>query len=118
MDTRNCFEGGVGAGTIKYVSGFNHHGKRNSIINKNLCFKECPRYKLKEDWEHTILCDGISETKNELINDMTEEISKEQLGTEEEQQIEMIINDITKYLHKRNNEYNTTQHLIGMKMIF
>ena len=30
----------------------------------------------------------------------------------------MIINDITKYLHEGNNECNTTQHLIRMKMIF
>ena len=77
MDARDCFEGGVRAGTIKCTSRFNHHRKRNSIINKNLCCEESPRCGLKEDWEHAILYDGINKMKNELINDMMEEISKE-----------------------------------------
>ena len=77
MDARNCFKGGVRVGTIKCISGFNHQGKRNLIINKNLCYEEYPRYELKEDWEYIILCNGINKMKNELINDMIEEISKE-----------------------------------------
>ena len=77
MDTRNCFKGGVGAGIIKCVSGFNHYRKRNLIINKNLCCKECPRCGLKEDREHVVLCNRINEIKNKLINNIKEEISKE-----------------------------------------
>jgi len=42
-EARNCFNSGVGVGTLKCVYGYNHHGKRNSKINKGLVETKCPR---------------------------------------------------------------------------
>ena len=37
---------------------------------------------------------------------------KEQITDEEKETVEMIVNDIKRYLFSENDEYTTTQHLI------
>ena len=54
-DARNCFHRGVGAGTLKCIMGYNYHGRRNKLVNKELTGSKCPRCKYKEDQEHVIL---------------------------------------------------------------
>ena len=39
---RNCFHGGVGVGTLKCIVGYNHHRKRNKMVNKGLTDDKCP----------------------------------------------------------------------------
>ena len=48
-EARNCFGGGARNGTIKCVTGHNHHGVRNAKINQDLCSDSCPRCGTKED---------------------------------------------------------------------
>ena len=48
-NVQNSFHRGVGVGTLKYVMGYNHHGKRNNKINKGLPDAKCPRCKCQED---------------------------------------------------------------------
>ena len=49
MDARNCFHEGVGVGTLKCVVGYNHYGRRNQIVNKELVGSKCPRCEREED---------------------------------------------------------------------
>ena len=70
LEARNCFNSGVGAGTLKCVYGYNHHGERNSKINKGLVQTTCPRCGDKEDWEHIILCQSISNLKDQYVSEL------------------------------------------------
>ena len=117
-EARDCFGGGVGNGTLKCVYGYNHHGVRNAKINKELTNEECPRCGKREDWTHVILCEGINEIKYEYLNDVKSNIEKLNLNDEEKQNAEMIIDDIENYILVENKEFITTQHLIGMKMLY
>jgi len=117
-EARNCFAAGVGAGTMKCAYGYNHHGKRNAKINNDVCRNKCPRCNAIEDWEHIILCKGVESLKNEYIEELKVLTTKEKINDEERLMVNLIINDIESYLLDDGNEYNTTQHLIGMKMIF
>jgi len=118
IDARNCFMAGAGTGAIKCASGCNHHGKRNGKINNGLCLEKCPRCNENEDWEHVIKCEGIQNIKQDFITEITNETNKINTTTEEKQSIEMIINDIKRYILAETNEFDTTQHLIGMHMLF
>ena len=117
-EARNCFGGGAGIGTIKCVNGYNHHGVRNAKINQGLCSDSCPRCGRKEDWEHVMLCEGINELKKEFIIEVEEKIKEEKVNDDEMQQVEWIMKDIKKYLYQEDEEYMTTQQVIGMKMLF
>ena len=65
MEARNCFPEGTGAGTLKCITGFNHYGVRNKLINNDTIDNTCPRCGALETWEHVVKCDGISELKQE-----------------------------------------------------
>ena len=43
-EARNCFGGGVGNRTLKYMSGYNHYGMKNTEINKELHIEDYLRY--------------------------------------------------------------------------
>jgi len=75
-EVRNCFHGGVGNGTLKCVVGYNHHGRRNKAINNGLVSSKCPRCRSEENWEHVFLCSGISDLRNEYVNDMKTKLKK------------------------------------------
>ena len=49
MDVRNYFHEGVGARILKCIIGYNHHGKRNQIVNNGLVENKCPRCEREED---------------------------------------------------------------------
>ena len=43
LEAQNMFYEGVGAGTLKCITGFNHHGCRDVSINSGLVGNKCPR---------------------------------------------------------------------------
>ena len=43
INARNMFHKGIGAGTLKCVTGYNHCGIRNKMINNGLASDKCPR---------------------------------------------------------------------------
>ena len=102
---------------IKSAYGHNHHGRRNTIINRELCQDECPRCGRCEDWEYVILCKGIEEFKVEYLNKMKQKMSKEAKTDDKKDAVELILNDIKRYLFQENNEYATTQNIVGMRLI-
>ena len=109
MEARNVFHEGVGAGTLKCVAGYNHYGKRNRTINKEMIGEECPRCQSKETWEHIILCDGAYQLKENYINKLKDKIDKvkgkEQLSNE----IQWMLSDINNYLYNQDDPGLTTQ---------
>ena len=64
------------------------------------------------------MCPEIENIKNEYLEELKKIILKEKLTDKERNTVDMIMNDIKRYLFSENNEYNTTQHLIGIKMLF
>jgi len=118
-EARNSFSGGVGEGTIKCVWGYNHHGVRNAMINKNLCSNRCPRCENVEDWEHVITCPAIDHLQCEYIKEIKEKGNKIIHSDDDKQLFKLIIEDVTQYLARNESwTYNTTQHIIGMKNMF
>jgi hypothetical protein len=118
LEARNCFNSGVGAGTLKCVYGYNHHGKRNGKINKGLVQTKCPRCGEEEDWEHIILCQSISNLKDQYVSELKAKLEKETTNENDKVEIGMIVDDIRNYVMKEQNEYATTQHVIGMDLLF
>ena len=118
QDARNCFHGGVGARTLKCVYGFNHHGKRNTLINKGMVDSKCPRCGEDEDWEHVITCPSIQNIKEQYIDKLKEKLQKIARNEHDKEEVELIIDDIETYVMQRQKEYVTTQQVIGMDKIF
>ena len=119
VEARNSFAGGVGIGTLKCVTGFNHHGRRGNIINNGLCSSKCPRCEEHEDWSHVVKCEGIHQKKEACVKDLNEAIKKEAKTDEEKDIVEMVVMDIKRHIGlELSGEYFTTQHIIGMKCIF
>ena len=118
-EARNSFSSGVGAGTIKCVWGYNHHGIRNAMINRNLVSSKCPRCNNVEDWEHVITCPAIDQLQKEYLKEIKEKGDKIIHTHEDKELFKLILNDVTQYL-AMNTEWNyvTTQHIIGMKNMF
>jgi len=118
VEARNCFHGGVGNGTLNCVVGFNHHGKRNGKINEGLTSSKCPRCGQEEDWEHVILCNGMQGIKEQYIKEMKGKMLKIAKQERERQLVELIVKDIETYMNQESNEYTTTQHVVGMDLMF
>lgn len=118
VEARNCFHGGVGNGTLNCVVGFNHHGKRNGKINEGLTSSKCPRCGQEEDWEHVILCNGMQGIKEQYIKEMKGKMLKIAKQERERQLVELIVKDIETYVNQESNEYTTTQHVVGMDLMF
>ena len=64
------------------------------------------------------MCAGTDELKQEYLDELKKTILKEKITDDEKIIVDMILDDINTYLFSKDNEYNTTQHIIGMKMIF
>ena len=118
VKARNCFHGGAGIGTIKCAAGYNQHGKRNGCINKGLVDTKCPRCGVEEDWEHVILCESINDLKSEYLTTLKSEMDKVVKSDEEKHAVQLIINDLVQYVRNGSQEYATTQHLVGMSVVF
>lgn len=118
INVRNCFRGGVGVGTLKCIVGYNHHGKRNKLVNKGLTEDKCPRCEQIEDWEHVILCQSITGMKDEYLNELKSKMSKIAIHENERELVELIMKDIKAYVHNEDAEFTTTQQLIGMDLLF
>ena len=119
LEARNVFHDGTGAGTLKCVVGFNHYGERDMTINSGLTDSKCPRCQSREDWEHVILCSAIQEQKEKYIQTLKSKIAKVKNIQHLEEPISWIVGDIEQYLKgEETNEYNTTQGIVGMKMLF
>ena len=43
LEARNTFSEGISTLKLKFITGYNYHGKRHLIINKELVKRECPR---------------------------------------------------------------------------
>ena len=88
-------------------------------INSGLTDSKCPRCQSREDWEHVILCSAIQEQKEKYIQTLKSKIAKVKNIQHLEEPISWIVGDIEQYLKgEETNEYNTTQGIVGMKMLF
>ena len=118
-NVQNCFYGGVSAGMLKCMLGYNHYGKRNCMINKGLISILCSRCNEQEDWEHVIQCNGINDIKDEFIKQLEDKLKKIKTTDREKDIINVIVQDMYYYLNKNDyHEYTIVQHLVGMSLIF
>ena len=60
---------------MKCIVGFNHHGTRDALINKNITDK-CDACGMKEDWQHILLCPMARMENNVFLNTLNEKINK------------------------------------------
>ena len=67
VEARNMFHQGVGAGTLKCVTRYNHHGYRDKRINTRLVEDRYPRCQQSKLWKHVILCGFITLMRNKYI---------------------------------------------------
>ena len=65
-----------------------------------------------------ILCQSISNLKDHFVNDLKAKLDAVAIDEIDKAEIEMIIEDIKTYVMGAQNEYATTQHAIGMELIF
>ena len=93
-NAKNCFYGGVSAGTLKCMLKYNHYGKQNCMINKSLTSSLCPRCNEEEDQEHMIQCNGINEMKDEFLKTLGDKLKKIKTMDREKDTISIILQDI------------------------
>ena len=77
-----------------------------------------PRCGSEENWKYVILCPGILEVRNEYASDMKTNLMKIARNEEEEDMINMILEDMKKCMCQESEEYATTQHLVGIDLVF
>ena len=118
IDARNYFHGGVGISTIKCVAGYNHHGCRNSKVNKGMTSNRCPHYDEVEGWEHVIRCEGINQMKEAYLIDLEEGTKKIKGADNEWETIRHVLDNIRKYVCNSDEDLVTIQQIIGMDLIF
>ena len=118
MEARHTFNGRVGAGTLKSVAGYNHYGRRHSMINNQLIRDKCPRCNREKTWEHVIQCEGVNSIKEKYLETLLESIRKVKGHEQINQEIQWIITDIKNYLYEQNEPVLTTQGELGMMNLF
>ena len=119
MEARNTSHEGVGAGTLKCVTGHNHYGLRNRKINNRLVENRFPKCDEIETWEHVTSCEVIEVIKEKYLKNLEEKIKKvhniEHLGN----QIDWMLGDTKRRLNREEEiEGNTTQSIFGISNIF
>ena len=107
-ELRIYFSSGVRVGTIKCVTGYNHHGQRNAKINNDLCLTKCPRCNRCEDQEYVILCNRNENLKEEYIKELEQILKKSSRRESKCDIVKLIIADIKNYIFQENKEYVTT----------
>ena len=65
-----------------------------------------------------ILCQSITEMKNEYLKELKSKMDEITKKEHEKELVELIITDIRAYFHKEETDFETTQHLIGMDLLF
>ena len=103
VEARNCFDKGVGAGTLKCVRGFNHHGSRTAKINKEIINNKCPRCNELENWECVMRCPANSGMHEEHISSMREELLKIKNFSLVRNAYEWFLEDAKAYLSRQDN---------------
>jgi len=104
---------------ISCAHGFNHYGVRDVLINNNMKSNECPRCSKIEMWDHVIKCVKTKEIRRNYIIQMTIALLKNKEEYISHNVIFNMIEDIMVYLENGDpDEYETTQHYIGMDAIF
>ena len=58
-NTMNVFYEGIGVGTLKYATGFNHSSWRDKKIKNSLIDNHCLQCSQKETQEYVILCKEV-----------------------------------------------------------
>ena len=76
------------------------------------------RYREVEDQTHIILYKGISEMKQEYLNELKYQLYKVEKLEDEKEIINMIVSDIESFLNRQDQEYIITQYLVGIDLIF
>ena len=88
---------------------FNHHNKRNKIINKCLASDKCFQCLEKESWGHIVQCNTLSKDKRIFIKLICNKLIKERKDNTNEQDILAMLNNIMQYLRGYNEKYKMIQ---------
>ena len=119
VEARNTFHEGVGAGTLKYITGQNHYGCRHKKTNNELVDKRCPRCNKIKTWEHVMLCKEIETMKEKYVKILEEKIKKVQQIDHLSNQIAWMLGDKKQHLNRsEETEGNTTQSTVGISNLF
>ena len=75
-DARNAFSQGLTAAALKCSSGFNMHGTRDCVINKNVIDWSWPRCRETECWDHVLNWRYAERKRDDYLNKLTIKIMK------------------------------------------
>ena len=84
---------------MKYLVRFNYYGCRNKQINKGRAESKCPQCQQIKDWTHIIKSKAYdSKIKQDLIQNIANNIKKVPEWDKEERVIVVMLKDIHNYL--------------------
>jgi len=120
IEARNAFSIKlVTTSIIKCTNGYNPYGARQAMINKQLIGSECPRCNELETWDHVVRCKETKHLRRKFIFDLAKELLKHRPHQCSHDEVLDMTEDILLYLdNEDDDEYATSQHLIGMKYLF
>ena len=109
LEARNVFHEGIGAGTLKCISGFNHYGDRDKAMNNNLTSNRCP----------IITCAVIKPMRIAHMQSLKSDMQKVKNCIHIEEPVNLMLTDIENYLQGGEpTDGCTTQSIIGMNALF
>lgn len=121
LDARNAFSvKKATASVIKCANGFNHYGVRHAKINNDMIEAKCPLCNSEETWEHVTKCRETTQLRREFIKKLAVELVNDKPVDVHADLMMSFVEDIATYLEddEEEDEYETNQHLIGMKELF
>ena len=102
---------------IKCISGYNHSGIRNKLVNSEAMLTQCPRCINKEDQEYVLLCVANEDCNDEFIYQLKKKAIQVEGTKEIIYKVLQFINDIKTYL-QQGDFFITNQYRIGYKYLF
>ena len=117
IEARYQFHGATRS-AIKCMIGYNHYGKRHSIINQNIPSTRCPRCGEEETWSHVITCRTLADRNVSFVKEVQSELSSQAITEQQKVAVQKITQDIEKFLLNAGNRYDTNQKVIGWENAF
>ena len=113
IEARSVFAKGLEIHELKCVTGFNHHGSRENIINP-IVMEKCDFCGEKETWCHILTCRANCHEHKNFIKNLETQLSKK--GHMSEDAV-TFLNNIEKFLEGYSG-VRGTQSLLGYQNLF
>ena len=107
---------------LKFIAGFNQHGKRIKEMNKYNKTACCPLCGEEEDWEHVIKCPEKKMVRDKWLEKLGKDIKKvsrhKYAGSNEKLHAKEMILDAKRYFDDDEEELFTNKQIIRIRSLF